>query len=164
MKVYFSNHKGQTKKVYKQKGRLMICFNMFIRSRLTYSCQNWNLSAHQYERIDVTYRNLLRRMVRGGFNRVSENDYRFKLNNKSLHSLCGTKDVSISVSIYLHLIRMPHNRTPKLLLFNEDKSRKRGKPSKSLLEQVLDNELLSLDQLCNLHALWNNSYSLYLLY
>ena len=51
-------------------------FNMFIRSRLTYSRQNWNLTAHQYERIDVTYRNLLRRMVRGGFNRVSENDYR----------------------------------------------------------------------------------------
>ena len=72
-------------------------FNMFIRSRLTYSCQNWNLTAHQYERIDVTYRNLLRRMVRGGFNRVSENDYRFKLNNESLHSLCGTKDVSIFV-------------------------------------------------------------------
>ena len=93
-------------------------------------------------------------MVRGGFNRVSENDYRFKLNNKSLHLLCGTNDVSIFVkkqqrNYAEHLIRMSQSRTPKLLLFNDDKSKRRGRPSKSLLEQVLDNELLSLDQLCN---------------
>ena len=41
--------------------------NSFVRSRLTYSCQNWNLTLRQYEKLDVTYRNLLRRMVHGGF-------------------------------------------------------------------------------------------------
>ena len=36
---------------------LITFLDSFVRSRLTYSCQNWNLTAHQYERIDVTYRN-----------------------------------------------------------------------------------------------------------
>ena len=39
--------------------------NRFIRSRITYSCQNWNLTTDQYNRLDICYRNLLRRMVRG---------------------------------------------------------------------------------------------------
>ena len=37
--------------------------NSFVRSRLTYSCQNWNLTLCQYEKLNVTYHNLLRRMV-----------------------------------------------------------------------------------------------------
>ena len=44
---------------------------------------------------------------------------------------------------------MPHNRIPKTLLFNEDKYKMRGRPFKSLLEQVLKNESLTLDRLCN---------------
>ena len=129
-------------------------FNIFIRSRLVYSCQNWNLTAAQYERIDSTYRTLLRRMVRGGFDRVGENDFRYRINNERLHSLCGTSDASIFVKkqqLYYceHLIRMPHSRIPKTLLFNEDKYKKRGRLSKSLLEQVFENESLTLDRLCN---------------
>ena len=132
----------------------ILFLNSFIRSRLTYSCQNWNLTVTQHERIDAAYRNLLRRMIRGGFNRMSENDHRFRINNEKLHSLCGTSDVSIFVkkqqmNYCQHLIRMPHNRIPKLLLFNEDKYTKKGRPSKSLLEQVIENESLTLDRLCN---------------
>ena len=48
--------------------------NSFIRSRLIYSCQNWNLTMGQFEKLDVTYRNLLRRMIRGGFKRIGDND------------------------------------------------------------------------------------------
>ena len=44
---------------------------------------------------------------------------------------------------------MPHSRIPKTLLFNKDKYKKRGRPFKSLLEQVLKNESLTLDRLCN---------------
>ena len=111
-------------------------FNSFIQSQLVYFCQNWNLTAAQYERIDSTYRNPLRRMIRGGFNRVGENDYRHRINNVGLHSLCGTSDASIFVkkqqlNYCEHLIRMPHNRIPKTLLFNEDKYKKRGRPFKS---------------------------------
>ena len=39
--------------------------NSFVRRKLTYSCQNWNLTVGQFEKLDVTYRNLLRKMIRG---------------------------------------------------------------------------------------------------
>ena len=53
----------------------------FVRSRLTYSCQNWNLTQSQYDRLDSCYRLFLRRMVRGGFRRIdqSADDFRYKL-------------------------------------------------------------------------------------
>ena len=40
--------------------------NSFVRSRLTYSCQNWNLTTAQFVKLDITYKTLLRRMVRRG--------------------------------------------------------------------------------------------------
>ena len=35
-------------------------------------------------------------------------------------------------------------------MFNSDKSVRRGRPSKSFLDQVTDNENVSVDQLCNI--------------
>ena len=43
--------------------------NSFVRSRLTYSCQNWNLTVGQFGKLHVTYHNLLRRMI-DGFKRI----------------------------------------------------------------------------------------------
>ena len=125
-------------------------FNSFIQSQLVYFCQNWNLTAAQYERTDSTYRNLLRRMIRDGFNCVGENDYRYRIKSERLHSLCGT-DASIFVkkqqlNYCEHLIRMSHSCIPKTLLFNEDKYKKRGRPFKFLLEQVLENESLTQEK------------------
>ena len=82
-------------------------------------------------------------MIGGGFNGVGENDYRYRINNQQLYSLCGTSDASIFVkkqqlNYCEHLIRMPHSCIPKTLLFNEDKYKKRGRPYKSLLEQALE--------------------------
>ena len=58
---------------------------------------NWNLTLYQYERLDISYRTFLRRMVRDGFQYVdiSDNDYRYSLENAQLHLICGTKDVSV---------------------------------------------------------------------
>ena len=47
--------------------------NSFVRSRLGYSCQNWNLTVGQFQKLDVTYQNLLRRMI-GGFKCIGDND------------------------------------------------------------------------------------------
>ena len=93
-------------------------------------------------------------MIRGSFNHVGENGYRYRINNERLHSLCGTSDASVFVkkqqlNYCEHLIRITHSRIPKTLLFNEDKYKMRGRPFKSLLEQVLKNESLTLDRLCN---------------
>ena len=58
--------------------------NSFVRSRLMYSCKNWNLTTAQFVKLDVTYRTLLRRMVRRGFNLVdTDGDFCFEINNKS---------------------------------------------------------------------------------
>ena len=36
--------------------------NSFVCSKLTYSCQKWNVIVSHFEKLDVTYRNLLRKM------------------------------------------------------------------------------------------------------
>ena len=100
-------------------------------------------------------------MIRGGLNRVGENDYRYQINNELIHLLYGTSDASIFVkkqqlNYCEHLIRTPHSCIPKTLLFNEDIYKKRGIPFKSLLEQVLENESLTLDRLCHNAMMKNN--------
>ena len=51
--------------------------NSFVCSRLTYSCQNWDLIVSQSEKLDITYQNLLTRMIRGGFRCTEDNDEDF---------------------------------------------------------------------------------------
>ena len=129
--------------------------NCFVRSRLTYACQNWSLNTNQLNRLDITYRTFLRRMVRNGFKQVDSdnNDFRLVITNDNLHDLCGTHDINIFIknqqSKYsAHVIRMSNERSSKQLMFNDDVSRKRGRPLKTLLEQVISNKNLSIDEFC----------------
>ena len=135
----------------------ILFLNSFVRSRLVYACQNWNLTQQQLGRLDVVYRNLLRRMVRGGFSFVNpdDNDYRYVINNNQLHNICGTSDVSFFIKsqqhhYVSHIIRMPVTRTVKLLTFNNDHYTKRGRPVKSLLDQAIEFKNVSLNQYFNL--------------
>ena len=75
--------------------------NSFVRSRLCYLCQNWNLTQHQYDRLDVAYRVFLRRMVRGGFRFFDESngDFRYVINNDRLHQICGTSDLNLFIKL-----------------------------------------------------------------
>ena len=95
-------------------------------------------------------------MIRGGFSHVDEqrNDYRYRINNEKLHNICGTDELSIfikkqQVNYSKHVIRMPQSRSLKMLMFNSDKYTKRGRPSKTLLEQVVENNTTTIDMLCN---------------
>ena len=92
--VYLQNHRIHLRTRVK-------FMNSFVRSRLTYSCQNWNLKQAQFERLDVTYRTFLRRMIRGGFRRKENdvNEFSMKINNIKLHRLCGTQDVSSFIKL-----------------------------------------------------------------
>lgn len=138
--------------------RVRIFFlDSFVRSRLTYSCQNWNLTSLQYDRLDVTYRMFLRRMIRGGFRYVDEanNDFRHVINNNRLHTICGTSDVNTFIKqqqrgYVAHVVRMPSDRSSKLLMFNDDKNSKRGRMSLTLLDQVTKNENCSIEKFCGL--------------
>ena len=133
----------------------VLFLNSFIRSRLTYSCQNWNINSAQLNRLDATYRNFLRRMIRGGFKFVDEknNDFRLAINNERLHSICGSEDVSNFImkqqrNYAEHVVRMSTTRNVKLMLFNDDRYTRRGRPTKTLLEQVIERENITLDRFC----------------
>ena len=96
----------------------ILFLNSFIRSRLVYSCQNWNLNSNQMNRLDVVYQTFLCKMVRGGFKCIDEtgNDYRLQISNAHLHDICHTSNVSNFVRCqkfnYTALVvRMPPSRT-----------------------------------------------------
>ena len=105
--------------------------NAVVRSRLTYSCQTWNITARQRNRINSSYTGMLRKMVKGGYRRKSETEWNFQLTNNELHNLCKTEDISAFVlrqqKKYLaHLARQPNRTLTKKLLFNDNKSCKPG--------------------------------------
>ena len=129
----------------------------FVRSRLTYSCQNWNLNQAQFDRLDVTYRRFLRRMVRGGFKKKDgeeENEFSFRINNQHLHRLCGSRDVSLYIkdqqcNYAAHIVRTASDRSVKKLMFNRDKYTKAGRVTPTLLEQAARSRNVSIDGFCN---------------
>ena len=95
--------------------------NSFVRSRLTYACQNWNLKQTQFDRLDSCYTTFLRRIVRGGFRRCEgddSNQFKLKITNAKLHKLCNTQDVSLFIKQQQcnyagHLIRTLSNHNTK---------------------------------------------------
>eukprot|EP00111_Clytia_hemisphaerica_P010884 TCONS_00031852-protein len=73
--------------------------NTMVRSRLTYSCQTWNITQQQQQqqRIRSTDINMLRKMVRGGFERrIDENDeqtFHFLMSSEDILPACKTEDI-----------------------------------------------------------------------
>ena len=128
--------------------------NSLVRSRLVYSCQNWNLNVNQYEKMDTVYRNFLRRMVRGGFKRTGDNEFRYKFSNDKIHSICGTSDVSTFIRLQQrnyagHVVRMAMDRSTKQLMFNDDRYHRTGRLTPSLIDQVVRNENCTIDEFVN---------------
>ena len=117
--------------------------NSFVRSRLTCSCQNWNLTACQFEKLHTMYRNLLRRMIRGGFKSIENNDgdFQYKLDNENVHAICCTSNISSSIRKQQkdyagQVVRMPIELYEKQLVFNDNKYHKIGQVTPSSLEQM----------------------------
>ena len=132
-----------------------------VRSRLTYSCQAWNITQHQKERIDATYNNMLRKMIRDGFREKNtreqnndpdqEHNFSYILTNENVLNICKTENVNKYVSTqqakYLaHLARQPNNTLTKRLLFNDNKNIKRGRPFVTLEQQVLNSMNMTADE------------------
>ena len=123
-----------------------------VRSRLTYSCQTWNLTKRQVDRIDSTYTLMLRKMVNGGRRRKKETEWSFELSNDDLHRICGTEDVSNFTAQqqkqYLaHLVRQSNDTMTKRLLFNSNNACKPGRQS-TLESRILCDEFISADEFC----------------
>ena len=72
--------------------------NAMVRSRQTYSCQTWKVTARQMERINSSYSSMLRKIIKGGYRRKNNNEWGFALSNEYLHNICGTENIGIYVS------------------------------------------------------------------
>ena len=126
----------------------VLVLNSLVRSRLTYSCQTWNVSQAQMKRLNSVYVGMLRRLVRNGC-RTSE--YKYILSNDDILRICHTEDIPTFVarqqSSYLgHLARQSNSCLTKRLLFNDDRHTRVGRPIETLEDKVMKNEQTSKDQ------------------
>ena len=123
--------------------------NALVRTRLTYSCQTWNLSQVQANHINATYMSMLRKMVKGGYRRQS-GTYRFVLSNRDLLKKCQTEDIHDFVSrqqrnFIAHLTRLDNERLAKRLMFNGDDARRPGRRT-TLYDKVVERMQISPDK------------------
>ena len=124
--------------------------NSIVRSRLTYSCQTWNLTARQENRMNSAYTGMLRKMVKGGYRRKSDTEWGFILTNNDLLNICGTENISEFTGRqqkkYLaHLARQHNGTITKQLLFNDDEGRKPG-PQSTVEKNVLEREQITANE------------------
>ena len=124
----------------------VLILNALVRSRQTYGCQVWILTAEQKRRMSSFYCGLLRRMVRGGFKR-KEGSMAFVKTNKEILDLCKTEPINAFIyrqqRRYLaHVIRQEDNSLVKTLTFNNDQIRVPG-PYTTLKSLVLKTDELS---------------------
>ena len=129
-KFYEMSRKFFNHKIY-LKTRIQI-LNTIVRSRLTYSCQTWNLNKRQRDRINSCYTSMLRKMIKGGYKRKPGTEWSFVYRNEDLHTICGTEDIDIFTAQqqkkYLaHLSRQPNTCITKRLLFNSNDALKTGR-------------------------------------
>ena len=121
--------------------------NSMVRSRLTYSCQTWNVNQQQQQQIRSAYVGMLRKMIRGGFDRVvdenNEITFQYVLSSEDVLQICHTEDIMKYVrrqqENYLgHIARKNNTSIVKRLLFNDNRNQKRGRPIKTLEDHVLE--------------------------
>ena len=129
------------------KTRVLI-LNSLVRSRLTYSCQTWNLTQIQMQKINSAYLSMLRILVRNGCKRE---EFQYIMTNKKILELCNTEDIHTFVSkqqkSYLeHLARQPNKCLTKKLLFNDNRRTKVGRLAETLEEKVIKNCNMTKDQ------------------
>ena len=128
--------------------------NSMVRSRLTYSCQTWSLTQRQKERIDTSDTFMLIQIIKGGFRRKKSNtklEFSYVLTNAHIHKMCEIEEVGKyvnqqQVKYLAHLARQPNSTMNKKLLFNDDKTTKRGKTIITLEQQVIDSLQTTADQ------------------
>lgn len=129
------------------KTRVLIV-NSIVRSRLTYSCQTWTLTQAQMNKINSTYIQMLRKLVRNG---SKTEDFRYIYSNDQILRFCNTSDIPTYVAkqqeSYLgHLARQPNHCLTKKLLFNDDQRTKAGRPLETLEDKVMKNTQCTKDQ------------------
>ena len=129
--------------------------NSLVRSRLTYGCQIWMLTATQKDRLDSTYCSMIRKMVRGGYTRKPD-EWGYRFSNENLLDLAKTEAVSAFVDRqrkrYLsHVIRLPNASMVKRVLFNDERIAVAGRHT-TLLEVLLNTKINRIRNKFNLKS------------
>ena len=116
-----------------------------VRGRLTHACQTWNINQEQMNRVNSTYVNMLRKMIRDGYKRrmETENDFSYVYSNKDVLRICKTESIAEfiqkqQIKYLAHIARFPNNTIIKRLLFADVKNTKRGRPILTLEDRVLE--------------------------
>ena len=98
----------------------MMYFNSLIRSRLCYASSSWCLTQRQYEKMDAAQRNLLRRMIRGGYVKNDDEDDEawYVIGSEKLLQICKTTNLSehiqkSQIKFAGHIVRSSNNNGSK---------------------------------------------------
>ena len=140
--AFYAHGKNLMNKKIILKTRVQI-LDSLVRSRLTYSCSVWTTTAAQLDKICSAYTSMLRKMVKGGYKRKT-NQWSFVYTNDDIKRLCHAPEVSKFVMIQqrnyaTHIIRKDNSSIAKRLFFNNDKSRLQGRKL-TLRTMVMKNE------------------------
>ena len=105
--------------------------NSLVRSRLTYGCQTWTLTAAQMNKVNSVYTIMLRKMIRNGFRRDID-QWSFVLTNAAILRMCKSETVEEIIfrqqrKYMAHLIRRDDGSLPKKLLFNNNRNTRPGR-------------------------------------
>ena len=112
-----------------------------VRSKLTYNCQTWPLTEKQTNTMNAQYVRYLRELVRNGTAR-KENSYSLKMTNKQILHITKRENLSVFMSriqekFIATIIRAPNFCQNKKLIFNEDKTTKKGRKGPNIFKQIL---------------------------
>ena len=137
------------------KTRAATYLQMFVRTRLLYGVQSWNLKEAEIKRIEVVWHGFLRRMVNGGFSRKESNDptvenFSFKYSNDDLVKMTATSSIrhfiyNQQLKYIAHVCRLPNVDARKKMLFAKGK-----KYSRSVWLKVADLTGRDKDQVQNM--------------
>ena len=124
--------------------------NSLVRSTIAYSCQTWNITKAQMNRLNSQYSAFVRKMTKGGYKRKPDS-WRFIYTNAKLLSMAQTSDLASYVRRqqrnYLgHIVRKDNSSIVKRLMFNSDPSKRPGRQL-TLNSSVLASERCTPDEL-----------------
>ena len=118
------------------KTRAATYLQMFVRTRLLYGAQSWNLKEAEIKRIEVVWHGFLRRMVNGGFSRKESSDptvenFSFKYSNDDLVKMTATSPIrhfiyNQQLKYVAHVCRLPNEDARKKMLFSKGKKYSRS--------------------------------------
>ena len=132
-------------------------YEVYIRSRLCYCCETWTLSQKQLNRIKATHMHFLRRMVRGGMNRITlmkkikelknvgnedEINWHWKHTNDKIYHLTKTLPMEDFIERQncrwiSHIVHASNEAPTKQLMFTEERFTVIGRRTKTVYERVL---------------------------